>query len=239
MDFIVNRLEASRAFIVVYFRKISYTKYSIGILTVVFTVAVLPLLRYISQLDGGNRSKAAGATFWVLSSIFGMGIIMYPWWLATAKSPIYCTRLVYKGRLICAVVLILAVIQGILSPVYQFDIYDPSITSMAYKVVSSLYTIAILGGLLMVLPYLIRRERLLKSKALYTFAWSFTIIMIASLLLKRWSGFGRVVSFSCIFLVAQFLVVHYFEELNRVKLGKVAIFDEAYLIIAGSYPSDV
>jgi hypothetical protein len=216
-----------------YFRKIPYMKYFIGLETIAFTVAVLPLFRLISQQDGGTKSKAAGATFWVLSSISGMGIILYPWWLATAKSPMYYGRLIYHGRIICFIVLILAVVQGILSPVNQFDAYDPSKTTTGYKVISSLYNIFILGGLLVVLPYMIRRERLLQARALYTFAWSFSIIMIVSLIYRKWTGFTRVVSFSCLFLVLQFTVVHYFDEMNRKLQKKSSFFDEAYIIVAG------
>lgn len=214
----------------------THTVYLIAIITVTFTIAVLPLFRLIAQQDGGNKSKAADAAYYVLSDIFGIGIVVYPWWLATSKSPLYYSRLQYYGRIMGAIVLILAGIQGIFTPDKPFDKNDPSKTSLAYKIVYSLDVVAILGGFLVALPILIRRDRLFKSnsRGLFRFAWLFTVIMITGLLLRRWMGFSRIVSFSCVFLVVQFFILDTVEEIERQQEGKVSMFDEAYIIIAGT-----
>ena len=211
----------------------SSSKYLIGILTVSFTIAVLPLFRLISEKNGSYDSKVAGAAYWVLSNIFGIGIILYPWWLATAKSPLYYNRLQYMGRILCVCILVLAALQGVFTPDKPFDQNDPAQTSLAFKITASLNTIFVLAGLLIVLPIFIRRDRLFKSKSLFRFAWAFTAIMLASLLIRRWSGFTLLVAYSCLFLVIQFIVVNYFEEDERKRSGKLSIFDEAYIIIAG------
>jgi hypothetical protein len=212
-------------------------KHFIGFVTVVFTVAVMPLFRYISQGNATYRSKSADASIWVLSNIFGIGIIIYPWWLATAKSPLYYSRLQYCGKIVSAVILILAGLQGIFTPESPFHKNDPSKTSITYKVLSSLNFAAIFLGLLVVLPVFIRRERLFtsNSQALYRFAWLFTAIMLTGLLIRRWTGFSRIVSFSCLFLVILFFVWNYVEDVERKRIGKVGIFDEAYIIIAGTH----
>jgi hypothetical protein len=58
--------------------------------------------------------------------------------------------------------------------------------------------------------------------------------MIIGMLLNRNMGYNRVISFSCIFVVVQFGVFAYLEEMERKRVGKVGIFDEAYIIIAGN-----
>ena len=57
--------------------------------------------------------------------------------------------------------------------------------------------------------------------------------MLVGLLLRRWIGYSRIVSFSCLFVVIQFFVFNYLEDIERRRVGKTAIFDEAYIIIAG------
>lgn len=215
----------------------THTVYLIAIITVTFTIAVLPLFRLIAQQDGGNKSKAADAAYYVLSDIFGMGIIVYPWWLATSKSPLYYSRLRYFGRIMGVIVVLLAGIQGIFTPDKPFDKNDPEKTSFAYKIIYSLDVVAILGGFLIALPIWIRRDRLFKSnsRSLFRFAWLFTAIMIVGLLLRRWMGFSRIVSFSCVFLVVQFFVLDVVEEIERQAINKTSLFDEAYIIIAGIF----
>lgn len=218
--------------------KITYAKYLLGVITVGFTAAVLPLFRFIAKAKGGNISKAADATYWVLSCIFGIGILIYPWWLATAKSPLYYSRLQYYGRIISTVILLLAGIQGVFNPEHPFDKNHPDATSLAYRVVSSLNIITILGGLLILLPILIRRDRLFQSnsQALFRFAWVFALIMIVGMVLNRCAGDNRIVSYSCVVIILQFGVCDYLEALERKRNGRVGIFDEAYIIIAGFVP---
>lgn len=217
------------------FTKITYTKYLLGVITVGFTAAVLPFFRLIARAEGGTISKAADATYWVLSCIFGIGILVYPWWLATAKSPLYYSRLQYYGRIISIFILLLAGIQGIFNPENPFDKNHPRATSLAYQIISSLNIVAILGGLLIALPVLIRRDRLFKSnsQALFRFAWFFTLIMIVGMILNRCMGYNRIVSYSCVVIIFQFGVCDYLEAVERRRSNRVGKFDEAYIIIAG------
>jgi hypothetical protein len=210
-------------------------KHFIGLVTIVFTAAVIPLFRLISQNESSYRSKAADAGVYVMMNIFGIGIIVYPWWLATAKSPLYYSRLQTCGKVVGGTVLILAGVQGIFEPERPFEKNNPDATSLTFKIISSLNFAAIFIGLLVVLPVFIRRERLFKSNShsIFRFAWVFTAIMLAGLLIRRWTGYTRIVSFSCLFLVVQFFVLNYVEEIERNAAGKVGLFDEAYIIIAG------
>lgn len=216
--------------------KITYTKYLLGLITVGFTVVVLPLFRFISKEGEGNISKAADATYWVLTCLFGIGILVYPWWLATAKSPLYYSRLQFYGRIISVIILVLASVQGIFNPDKPFSKNDPAHTTLTYRVISCLTMIALLGGMLIALPILIRRDRLFKSnsQALFRFAWLFTLVMILGMVLNRTMGYNRIVSYSCILIVVQFFVFDYLEAVERKRCGKVGIFDEAYIIVAGT-----
>ena len=210
-------------------------KHFIGLVTICFTVAVIPLFRLVSQRNSNNQSKAADAGISVLSNIFGIGIIIYPWWLATAKSPLYYSRLQFCGKIIGSIILLLTGIQGIFTPEQPFEKNNPNETTLNYKIISTLTFISTYIGLLIILPIYIRRDRLFKSnsQALFRFAWLFTMIMLVGLLLRRWIGYSRIVSFSCLFVVIQFFVFNYLEDIERRRVGKTAIFDEAYIIIAG------
>jgi len=112
LTFVTDVFKSLRAILV----KITYTKYLLGLITVGFTVMILPLFRFIAKENGGNMSKASDATYWVLTCLLGIGILVYPWWLATAKSPLYYSRLQFYGRIISIVILLLAAIQGIFNP---------------------------------------------------------------------------------------------------------------------------
>lgn len=212
-------------------------KHFVGLVTIIFTAAVIPLFRLIAQDRATYRSKAADAGVWVLMNIFGIGIIVYPWWLATAKSPLYYSRLQFFGRVVSAIILILAGVQGIFNPERPFEKNNPSQTTLTFKILSTLDFVSIFIGLLVALPIFIRRDRLFKSqsKSLFRFAWLFTAIMLAGLIVRRWTGFSRIVSFSCLFLVVQFFVLNYVEDVERRAAGKTGIFDEAYIIIAGMF----
>lgn len=233
LNFIGDVFKSLRAVLV----KITYTKYLLGLITVGFTVMVLPLFRFIAKESGGNMSKAADATYWVLTCLLGIGILVYPWWLATAKSPLYYSRLQFYGRIISIGILVLAAIQGIFNPDNPFLKNDPEHTTLTYRVISCFTIIALLGGLLIALPILIRRDRLFRSnsQALFRFAWLFTLVMIVGMMLNRTMGYNRIVSYSCILIVVQFFVFDYLEAIERKRCGKVGIFDEAYIIVAGKW----
>lgn len=213
-------------------------KHFIGLVTIVFTAAVIPLYRLISQTESSWRSKAADATIYVLMNIFGIVIIVYPWWLATAKSPLYYSRLQTCSRVISGAIIVTACVQGVFAPARPFEKNNPDVTSFTFNFISSLNVVAIFIGLLVVLPIYIRRDRLFKSnsKSLFRFAWLFTLIMLVGLLIRKWTGYSRIVSFSCLFLVVQFFILDYVEDLERRASGKVNRFDEAYIIIAGKTP---
>lgn len=213
---------------------LSPTKYFLGIVTSTVTLIAVPLIRIIIKANGSS-SIIAETIFWFVTSFFGFAIIIYPWWLATSTSPIYYKRLRKYTVIIGIISFIFVIARGLLAPVEPFLYNEPKETSLEFRVVATLWYTASLGGFLLALPWLIRREKLLRSKslALFTFVLPYVALMLVGVLLQVWVGFSAVTAYSPAALLALFGAVGLLEDRASKSNGKQ--FDEAYIIVAGMY----
>jgi hypothetical protein len=210
---------------------LSPTKYFLGLVTSTVTLISVPLMRIILK-SNGDASSIAETVFWLITSFFGFAILIYPWWLATSSSPIYYNRLRKYASIIACVSFVLVGARGLLAPAEPFHYGHPLRTTLRFKSAATLWWISSILGFLLLLPWLIRREKLLRAKslALFTFVLPFVAVMFVGVLLQVWAGVTFIVAYSPAALLLLFGLV---QLIDCKKTSTEKQFDEAYIIVAG------
>lgn len=218
-------------------QNIAYTKYFLGVVTSLITLLSVPIIRIVLR-SNGTGSTIADIFYWFMVSVFGFAIIVYPWWLVTAKSPMYSDRLQYYVKIIATISLIFVILRHAFSPQTPFKREVPSVTSPTFKAISTVWWICCLIGFFIVLPILIRREKLFASRsmALFTFAWPYVLLIFTGLVLQEYTGFRYITAYSPLLLLFQVVIVDFIEAQQKKKYNIKSIFDEAYIIVAGFVP---
>ena len=219
--------------------KIPFTKYFLGLVTVGTTICALPLMR-IGLAGNGAQSTIAETAISLVVAGSGIGIILYPWWLATSSSPMYYGRLQKYARILAAISVILVILREVLAPKKPFRYNDPTSTTVAFRVVSTLWWITAIFGFLLALPVLIRREKLFRANNLILFGLvvPFTFLMFSGIVISEWEGYGGVTSYSPIILLVLFGAISLLDALRTAHEDgpPKSHFDEAYIIVAGLLP---
>jgi hypothetical protein len=211
----------------------SYTKHFLILVTSAMTFGAIGLIR---MMLGGSDfwSPVARAIYWAATSYFGFCILVYPWWLATSKSPFYYGRLRYWVIILSVIGFVLNIWRSLLAPLNDFDRRAKRVpTTITYRVVSLLWWFVCLVGFTIILAFLVRRSKIFKNKSLtlYTFVIPFVIIMFGGTVIQEWTSYNFGVVYSPVILLVLPLLVIYID--GKVNPENNADFNEIYIIIAG------
>jgi hypothetical protein len=217
-------------------KHINRTKYLLTLITIICTITAVFLIR-VNLSENGAISTLAKTVFWLLNSTCGFFLIAYPWWLTTRNSFLYFKRLEWSCVGVALIVYVLVCARTILAPVEHINNTDPSITSLSFRVVSSLYWVAMLGGFFLFMPFMIRRHRLFNSGrtqlALGCFVFPCVLLALSSVMLQEWTGNGYLVSSSPVILIVLYYAVKIAHALFNDSEANGVEFNEAYIIVAG------
>lgn len=219
-------------------RKIPISKYFLGLVTSCTTIFALPLIR-IGLKGDGIQSSMAETVIWLALTASGIVIILYPWWRATSSSPMYYNRLQKYAKMIAACSFVLVVLRSCLAPAEPFRYDNPESTTIAFRVVSTLWWATTIFGFLILLPLLIRREKIFRANLviLLGLLLPYTMLMFAGVVIHEWTGYGGVTAYSPVVLLALFGVVSLIEALiPSAAEGPTSHFDESYIMVAGFLP---
>jgi hypothetical protein len=211
----------------------SYTKHFLILVTSAMTFGAIGLIRMM--LGGSDYwSPVARAIYWAATSYFGFCILVYPWWLATSKSPFYYGRLRKYVSILAVAGFVLNIWRSLLAPLNDFDRRAKRVpTTVTYRTVSLLWWFVCLVGFTIILAFLVRRSKILKNKSLtlYTFVIPFVVIMFGGTVIKEWTSYNYGVVYSpLVLLVLPFLVIYIDDKVNSENGGS---FNEIYIIVAG------
>lgn len=214
----------------------SYTKHFLIVITSIMTFGAIGLIR-IMLSRSTVWSPVARAIYWAGASYTGFAILMYPWWLATSKSPFYYGRLRKYGIALGVVGIALNIWRSSLAPLTDFDRRSDDVhTSTSYRVVSLFWWLVCLVGFTVVLAFLIRRWKILKTKsrAMYSFVLPFVAIMLFGSIVREWTDHVFTVVYSPILLLVFPLIAAYVD--SRSNPNPKVVFNEIYIIVAGFVP---
>lgn len=213
----------------------SYTKHFLIVITSAMTFGAIGLLRVMlgeSQL----WTPIARAIYWEATSYFGFAILVYPWWLATSKSPFYYGRLRKYVIILGVIGFALRLWRSLLAPI-SFDKSSEQVkANVNYRIVSIFWWLVCLVGFTVVLAFAVRKSKILKAKslALYTFVIPFIAIIFVGTVVSEWTGRNYAVVYSPVLLLVQPLIVAFID--SKVYPNQKATFNEIYIIIAGFVP---
>ena len=206
---------------------------------VTFTVTVLGLILIRLYINTNNSTGAAVSEVFLLLfiNLFGIIMVVYPWYLSVSNNFIYFSRLKRYSACFGLLTSILAVIRSILSPIAPFHVDTPEETSVAFRVVSTMYHLSYIVGYFLLLPLLVRRRQFLSTRgsiiSFFLFVLPFVLLMFCGRILQEWRGLGEVVSYSPLVLI----VLFYLNKIvDAVKNGGGLHFDEVFIIAAGFVP---
>lgn len=213
------------------------TQFFLRLVTCSITVVGLILIRLYINSNNSTGATVSEVFLFLFINLFGILMIIYPWYLSVSNNIIYFQRL--KRYSVCLALLtsLLVIIRSLLSPVAPFHTDDPDKTSIAFRVMSTFYHISYILGFFLLLPFLIRKRQFLSSSGSpYSFAlfvMPFVLLMLCGLLLQEWSGISAAVSYSPMILI----VVYYINKIvNEVRGVGGLRFDEVFIIAAGFVP---
>ena len=215
-------------------KKYSLTKYILGFSTVVMTWTILPFMRIILQANG-NLSTLIATIYALIVTRLGFTVIFYPWHLVVSKSVTYSARLKVIMPTVCVVSFLLVIAKSLLAPsdLFRYET-DSSVTTLRYKVVATVFWSVLLVGSFLVVPFYIRRLRLLQSRSwtLLTFVIPYVVIMMTATLFHEWGAGSQWMSYSISILIVLFGATSGVDYCTNMNVR----FNEAYVMVAGFIP---
>ena len=211
----------------------SYTKHFLILATTGMAFGAIGLIRVM--LGGSDWwSPVARAIYWASTSYFGFCILVYPWWLATSKSPFYYGRLRTYVIVLAIVGFALNIWRSLLAPLNDFDRRAKRVpTTSTFRIVSLFWWLICLVGFSVGLAFLVRRSKILKTKslALYTFVCPFVAIMFGGVILNEWTDLDFIVVYSPVLLFFLPFLASVVDA--KVDSSTGSSFNEIYIIVAG------